>query len=392
LADDGPDYTALVLGHAFLPQPDATYMQEVIGTYVDPTSPFTGQPIYNVVGSPVSVFTPETDYNSGLTQGVTDLDQAITQQFNEGNDNLVIAGYSMSTSIQTQEMINLAAAGAPDTDGLKFVLAEDVNSPDGGIFTRFPGIGGVTLPATPADTPYTTDIYSIEYSGASDFPQYANNIYADLNATDGYIDLHPYLLTGWPAYFNPDELAGAVAQPVPVDYTGNTEYFLIPTQDLPLLEGLRDAPGAPSAYADLIQPDMRVLVDLGYNWTGDANVVTPAVWTSPNIDMTAVDSYLAAGADQGMIASLVDMGILPPSDLAGLSDLYPYVPDVSDLQAGALTNDAMAALDATASLNALTADLAASSSPFASELSAYLPGVATGLADVFQSAAGLLSF
>jgi hypothetical protein len=387
-----PDYTALVLGHAFLPQPDPAYMQEVIGTYVDPTSPFTGQPVYNIVGSPVSVSTPETDYASGLTQGVTDLDHEITQQLAAGNDNLLIVGYSMSTSIQTQEMIDLAAAGAPDTDGLKFVLAENLNSPDGGIFTRLPGIGGVTLPPTPADTPYTTDIYSIEYSGASDFPQYANNIYADLNAVDGYIDLHPYLLTGWPAYFNPDELAGAVAQPLSVGYDGNTEYFLIPTQDLPLLEGLRGAPGAPSVFADLIQPDMRVLVDLGYNWTGGADVVTPAVWTSPDIDMTAIDSYLAAGADQGMIAALVDMGILPQSDLSGLSDLYPYVPDVSDLQTGALTNDAMAALDATASLNALTADLASSSSPLASELSAYLPSVATGLADFFQSAAGLLSF
>jgi diacyltrehalose acyltransferase len=386
-----PDYTALVLGHAFLPQPDPAYMQEVIGTYVDPTSPFTGQPVYNIVGSPVSVFTPETDYASGLTQGVTELDHEITQQLAAGNDNLLIVGYSMSTSIQTQEMINLAAAGAPDTDGLKFVLAENLNSPDGGIFTRLPGIGGVTLPPTPADTPYTTDIYSIEYSGASDFPQYANNIYADLNAVDGYIDLHPYLLTGWPAYFNPDELAGAVAQPTS-DADVATSYFLIPTQDLPLLEGLRGAPGAPSAFADLIQPDMRVLVDLGYNWTGDADVVTPAQYTSPDIDMTAIDSYLAAGADQGMIAFLVDMGILPQSDLAGLSDLYPYVPDVSDLQMGALTNDTMAALDATASLNALTADLASSSSPLASELSAYLPSVATGLADFFQSAAGLLSF
>jgi hypothetical protein len=255
-----------------------------------------------------------------------------------------------------------------------------------------PGIGGVTLPATPADTPYTTDIYSIEYSGASDYPQYANNIFADLNAVDGYVDLHPYLLTNWPAYFNPAELAGAVAQPVSADYTGNTSYFLIPTQDLPLLDGLREAPGAPSAYADLIQPDMRVLVDLGYNWTGDANVVTPAVWTSPNIDTTAVDSYLVAGADQGMIAALVDLGILPQSDLSGLSDLYPYVPDVSDLQMGALSNDALASLDATQSLAALTADLANSSSPFASELSAYLPGVATELAGFFQTAAGFLSF
>ena len=393
-ADDAaiasPDYTALVLGHALLPQPDPAYMQEVIDTYVHPTFTFSGEPTYNIVGSPVSVFSPETDYASGLTQGVTDLDQAISQQLAAGNDNLVIAGYSMSTSIQTQEMINLAAAGAPDTSGLKFVLAENLNSPDGGIFTRLPGIGGVTLPATPVDTPYTTDIYSIEYSGASDFPQYANNIYADLNAVNGYIDLHPYLLTGWPAYFTPDELAGAVQQPT--SEAGNTDYFLIPTQDLPLLNDLRDAPGAPSAFADLIQPDMRVLVDLGYNWTGDANVITPAVYTSPDIDTTAVDSYLVAGADQGMIAYLVDLGILPQSDLSGLSDLYPYVPDVSDLQTGALTNDVMAAADVTTSLNALTADLAASSNPLASELSGFLPGVATGLADFFQSAAGLLSF
>src|ERR1700743_1489719 len=79
-ADGTTDYTALILGHALLPQPDPTYMQEVIGTYVDPTSPFNGEPTYNIVGSPVSVFTPETDYNSGLTQGVTDLDNAITQQ------------------------------------------------------------------------------------------------------------------------------------------------------------------------------------------------------------------------------------------------------------------------------------------------------------------------
>ena len=51
---------------------------------------------------------------------------------------------------------------------------------------------------------------------------------------------------------------------------------MIPTQDLPLLDGIRDVPGLGPAMADLIQPDMRVLVDLGYDWTGDADVVTPA--------------------------------------------------------------------------------------------------------------------
>jgi diacyltrehalose acyltransferase len=387
-ADDTVDYTALVLGHAFLAQPDAAYMQEVIDTYVDNPTDF-GQPMYNIVGNPVSVYTPETDYDSGLTQGVTDLNNTINPLLTaDPNAALVVAGYSMSNSVITQEMINLQAAGVTDPN-LKFVLAENLNSPDGGIFTRFPGMLGANLPATPADTPYATDIYTIEYSGATDFPQYDGNIFADLNASDGYVDLHPYLLPDWTAYFTPDELAGAVAQPTSLADL-NTDYYLIPTQDLPMLNDLRYAPGAPSASADLIQPDMRVLVDLGYNWTGDADVSTPATMSNPDIDMTAVDSYLAAGADQGMIAALVDDGILPQSDLTALADLYPYVPDVADLQTGALTNDPLAATDAATSLAALTSDLANSTNPLAADLGAYLPGMATELADYFQSFASFL--
>ncbi len=174
--DDSGDYTALVLGHAFLSQPDATYMQEVIDTYVDQSAVLMGQPTYNIVGDPVSVYTPETDYATGLTQGITDLDSAAQPLLTANTDaTLVVAGYSMSTSVITQEMINLAntAGGAPDTDGLKFVLAEDLQTPNGGFFTRFPECSPArTFPATPVDTPYDTTIYSIEYSGASDFPQY----------------------------------------------------------------------------------------------------------------------------------------------------------------------------------------------------------------------------
>jgi hypothetical protein len=378
--DDG--YTALVLGHAFLSQPDATYMQEVIDTYVNPT--------YTVVGDPVSVYTPETDYGSGLTQGVTDLDAVIQQQLLANHDaNLVIAGYSMSTSIQTQEMINLAAAGAPDTSGLKFVLAEDLQSPNGGFFTRFPDMFSASLPATPADTPYDTTIYTIEYSGASDFPQYYGNMYADLNAVNGYVDLHPYLLVGWPAYFDPSTVANAVAENTSAGYDGNTDYFLIPTQDLPLLDGLH-AIGGNSWLVDLIQPDMRVLVDLGYDWTGGADVSTPATLSNPDIDFAAVNDYLEAGANQGMIAALVDLGILPQSDLADIANLYPYVPDVAGLMDGALTNDTLAAADATASLDALTSALSESTNPLVVEFGSYFPGMAADLADYFQTLASFL--
>jgi diacyltrehalose acyltransferase len=394
-ADDSDADVALILGHAFLATPDQSYITQVMGTYIDPTTPyFSGQPVYSDA-SPVGVTTPETDYTTGLTTGVSDLDQAISQQLGEGNS-AVVFGYSMSTSIETQEMINLdgLSTGAPSPDDLSFILAEDLNSPDGGIFERFPGMFGADLPATPANTPYTTDIYSIEYSGASDFPQYYGDFWADANAADGYVDLHPYLLPDWPAYFTPSELSGAVLDPNVSSADVATNYYTIPTQDLPLLDGLRGAPGAESSYADLIQPDMRVLVDLGYNWTGDADVSTPATMTAPTIDTPVVDAYLAAGADQGMIASLVDDGILPQSDLAGLSDLYPYVPDVAGLDAGALTatSDTAALADETESANLLASDLAASSSPLASELSAYLPGMATDMADFFQNSLNFLFF
>jgi diacyltrehalose acyltransferase len=382
------DDTALILGHALLSTPDESYLSQVMDTYIDPTPAyFSGQPVYSGY-NPVGVYTPETDYDSGLTQGVSDLGQAITQQLADGN-NVVVFGYSMSTSIETQEMINIDAltTGQPSPQDLTFILAEDLNNPDGGIFERLPGVGGVTLPATPADTPYTTDVYTIEYSGASDFPQYDANLLADLNAADGYLDLHPYLLSGWPAYFTPSELAGAVAENTS-SADINTDYYMIPTQDLPLLNDLRDGPGAESAFADLIQPDLRVLIDLGYNWTGDADVDTPATMSNPDVDTTAVDAYLTAGADQGIIAALVDLGILPQSDL---SDLYPYVTDIAGLEAGDLTSGTVATADATASLNALVTDLADSTNPLATDLSTYLPSLASDLADYFQSALSYLS-
>jgi hypothetical protein len=384
--DDG--YTTLVLGHAFLAQPDPTYMQEVIDTYVDNPTDF-GQPMYPTAGDPVSVYTPETDYGAGQAQGVVDLNNELTPLLTP-DANLVVAGYSMSNSVITQEMINLAntAGGAPDVDGLKFVLAEDLNNPDGGFFTRYPDFAGANLPATPAGTPYDTTIYSIEYSGASDYPEYTSNIYADANAADGYLDLHPYLLPGYPAYFDPSTVADAAKENVS-GANPDTEYFLIPTQNLPLLDGLHGV-GGTSAFADLMQPDMRVLVDLGYDWTGDADVTTPATTADPDIDFTAVNSYLDAGADQGMIAYLVDFGILPQTDLAGIADAYPYAPDVANLMSGALTDNSAAAQDASTSLGLLTTDLADSTNPIAVDFGSSFTGMATDLADYFQILASSL--
>ena len=384
LADD----TALIMGYTETPDPLPSYVTEVMSLFVSPGTPlFDGQPTYDGY-SPLVVPTEEgADYQQVMTLGSAQLDAAIKTALETPGNNVVVFGYSESSSIATQEMINIAALPPDqqyDPANLQFILVEDLDNPDGGFLERLPSLAGTPFPATPADTPYDTSIYTVEYSGSSDFPEYPSDLLADENAAAGFVDLHPLLLPGWPTSFDPSSLAGAVLEPTSAGYDGSTEYFMIPTQDLPLLDLTRDLGG--STYADLIQPDMRVIVDEGYDWTSGANLDTPADLSSPTIDTTAADAYLAAGADQGIIAALVDSGILPQSDL---SDLYPYVPDVAGLDAGALTNDAAALTDASSSASALMSDLAASSSPLAPELSAFLPGLATDLADSF---ANYLSF
>lgn len=70
--------------------------------------------------------------------------------------------------------------------------------------------------------------------------------------------------------------------------------------------------------ADLIQPDLRVLVDPGYG-DGYANVPTTA-GLFPLVNPITVAADLAKGSVQGVQAALVDVGLLPMSDLP---DSYP---------------------------------------------------------------------
>jgi diacyltrehalose acyltransferase len=382
------DDTALIMGDALMPTPDQPYVTEVMNLFINPSPPyFQGQPVFPGY-TPVIQYTPESGYGQALTEGVTDLNQGITQQLADGNS-VVVFGYSESTAVATQEMINLDALPAdqqPNPADLQFVLVEDVNNPDGGTFGNF------ILPATPADTPYTTDIYTIEYSGAADFPQYPLNLVADLNALSAYVDLHPFLVPGYPTTFNPSELAGAVQEPTSPGYDGATEYFLIPTQNLPLLDGLRGIPVVGPAMADLIQPDLRVLVDLGYDWTGYANVDPPADFTdltSPSVDWTTVDDELAAGAQQGWTAAMVDLGLLPESDLP---DAYPYLPDVSGLESG-LLDSAVPASFAAETSSTLLGDLggALNLSELLTDLNIYLPSAASDLTALFANPFDFLS-
>jgi hypothetical protein len=77
-----------------------------------------------------------------------------------------------------------------------------------------------------------------------------------------------------------------------------------------------------------VQPDLRVLVDVGYGSCGPglnyANIPTPAGLLEAVNPFTTIPD-LATGAVQGPEAALVDVGLLPQSFLP---TAYPYLPSI----------------------------------------------------------------
>jgi diacyltrehalose acyltransferase len=303
---------------------------DLYNLYVDPTQPplpFSGQPVFPGF-TEIPLNTPDANSFFGLGGNLMgqelDMNTAIFTTY--AADHIVFVGYSTAATSLTLEMNEIDALPAghrPDPADLTFVLIGDPNNPDGGIGERLNSLDP-NVPydvATPPDTPYPTDIYTIQYDGIADFPQYPSNILADLNEVAGVFSAH----LDYPT-LTPEELASAVQLPTSPGYAGDTTYFMIPTQDLPLLDPLRLIPVVGPALADLMQPDLRVLVDLGYDRTGFANVPTPFTLSAPNVDMTALSNELALGANQGMTAAEVDLGILPESDLPNAYPYLPYVP------------------------------------------------------------------
>lgn len=322
--------TALIMGYVMTPDPGEVYDQRVMNLFIDPDNPFPGQSVYPGYTPVVEALNP-ANYQQSLLDAAATLNQDIVKYLADGP--VTVFGVSSTTAIATQAIIDLAQAGsnAPDPADLHFVLVENLNSPNGGIFTRFPDDLGLNPPPTPADSPYTTDIYNFEYSGAADYPKYPLNLLALANSMMGYVYLHPYLITGYPSSFDPDAMADAVKLPMSEGYDGATSFYLIPTMNLPLLEPLRQFPIFGPPMADLLQPALRVLIDLGYDRSDPADIVTPTQWSIPTIDWDVVSQNLQLGFEQGWTAAQFDLGMLPET---ALPDLYPYLPDLSGLIAG----------------------------------------------------------
>ncbi len=85
--------------------------------------------------------------DQSVSQGVTILNNAIMQAYGNGITHINVFGYSQSAVIASLEMSKLVAVGVPSTD-VNFVLIGDPMNPNGGMFTRFPGLSLPNLGAT----------------------------------------------------------------------------------------------------------------------------------------------------------------------------------------------------------------------------------------------------
>ena len=163
-------------------------------------------------------------------------------------------------------------------------------------------------PATPSDL-YPTDIYTLEYDGFADFPHYTTNLLSDLNAMLGFFLAHFTYLN-----LTPDQINNAILLPGSEALTGEglTDYYMIPNDNLPILEPLLLIPGIGQPLYDLLEPDTQILVNLGYGsitegWNqGPANVPT-TFGLSPDINQTQLDDALSNGWQQGVTDALNDL-------------------------------------------------------------------------------------
>ncbi|BBX64508.1 hypothetical protein MSAS_36820 [Mycobacterium saskatchewanense] len=313
-----PIYT-LVLGASGYPIPSQEYIDGIPPLF---TNPFWG------AGTNIGISTPEGLYpltgikdltlDVSLARGLTILNDAIQQYaILGGTANTVnVFGYSQSAIISSLEMHLLNPTNTPGMSllppgvNLNFTLVGDPANPNGGVFARFPGLTlpslGLTFGTATPDNSFPTHIYTIEYDGFADFPQYPLNFLSDLNAFLGIIELHG----GYP-FLTPDQIANAIHLTNTVGHP-LTDYYIVPTKDLPLLAPVRAIPVIGHPIADLLQPDLRVIVDLGYGsttqgWSPDPPNVPTAFGVIPPVSPGGVLSALGTGAQQGVTAFVNDI-------------------------------------------------------------------------------------
>ena len=308
----------LIMNGSGTPIPTPDYISSVLSRFL---TSFTG---------PASgVFTPEGLYpytgvkdlvlDTSLSRGLTMLNNSIINVLGGpgSTKSVSVLGYSQSAVLSSMEIPKLLAEGY-NSSNASFTLIGNPSIPNGGVYSRFPTLSipslGITFGATTPSNAFPTTNWTLEYDGFADFPQYPINVLSDLNAVAGIILVHGNYPTLTPA-----ELGTAI----PLRQSGApslSQYYMIPTPNLPLLDPLRALPIVGNPLADLIQPDLRYLInwgygDINYGWsTTPADIATPFGFLPPWETTGAIlGPALIHGAQQGISAFAADIAAQIPT-------------------------------------------------------------------------------
>lgn len=314
--------TAVIMGPTFVPDPsaDPDYLRIVAKDYVDAT---TICKIGNCTLKPLvtpAEFWPITGLNDltvnqsiavGLQLLYAELEAQIAAS---ANDLSVFFGNSQSATVLTLAKRALDGLDSAVKGRLSFILLANPNRPNGGLLARVaptsvPDPGMNAGVATPTDVGIPTIDIAFQYDAVADYPAYPSNVLSLLNTLAG-ARIHSGSTTTLNGYTEA-ELTAAINDPANRQIFGDTIYITIPAKSLPMVDVLR-AFGAEtglsdltSPMADLIEPTLRSLVELGYDRTsyGQPRSFAPLPATS----QAQLDAFAAAAGSAGLDAALAGL-------------------------------------------------------------------------------------
>ncbi|OBI08979.1 PE family protein [Mycolicibacter heraklionensis] len=302
---------ALIMGPSMIPTPSQRFAETVDELFLAPQG-FAGE--LEVLTTPAEAYLLDLS----LAKGAQDLTDRVLELIESGQADaehpVTVFGYSQSAALTTLAMQQLSEADVPSS-AVQFVLIGNSANPNGGMMVGFEnmpevvelmGQSFVTLGRpTPSDL-YPTSIYTLEYDGYADFPRYVSNIFADLNAVMGMAIQHLAYLG-----LTSEQIEDAVLLESDPDSLVNS--YMIRSEYLPLLYPLLFVPVTGKPLYDLMEPTMRILVNLGYgnmeNGWNEGSPDEPTLFTmeQPNINWTEVNAALAVAAETGWNAFVADV-------------------------------------------------------------------------------------
>lgn len=344
--------TALIVPGTGTPKADGAYIQNVQDYYLDGTACETGASCtLKGIEYPAS-FWPMPfpgwcrsgpngcdTWNVSVAEGVTglntDVDAWLEEHGDDPTEKLVIFGYSQGGQVVSDEMRVLQDKLTDEQKKrVEIVMIGSIANPDGGLWPRLSPLSLVTQllldatlgPPMVTDSGIKTTVIGFEYDPVVYSPKYWGNPLAVLNALVAFDTVHGQYLAGpnrpdsgsLPYGYTVAELEAALADPKNVRVapgTGN-EYIMIPAKSLPLADfilGMADSAGVKplvKPFVDLLAPIAKVIVDLGYDWSGNPDVPQSLSLLpfNPFQNWLAVGAKLIAAAIEGVQAFLGNFG------------------------------------------------------------------------------------